>query len=61
MRKFMLSFCYKTLFFYKTGFAGFDQLLGKNIEGAKSVLGMQNLTLRVQLQPQKNTKCRPWP
>ena len=21
---------------------------------------MQNLTLRVQLQPQKNTKCRPW-
>ena len=26
----------------------------------KSGLGLQNLTLVVQLQPQKNTKCRPW-
>ena len=30
------------------------------IEGAKSALGLHHLTLRVQVQPQKNTKCRPW-
>ena len=29
------------------------------IEGAKSALGLHHLTLRVQVQPQKNTKCRP--
>ena len=30
------------------------------LEGAKSSLGLQNLTLGVQVQPQNNTKCRPW-
>ena len=32
------------------------------LEGAKSSLGLQNLTLGVQVQPQSqnNTKCRPW-
>ena len=29
------------------------------LEGAKSSLGLQNLTLGVQVQPQNNTKCRP--
>ena len=29
------------------------------LEGAKSSLGLQNLTLGAQVQPQNNTKCRP--